>query len=154
MGTDSNAQTGVAEDARPPVENEHLLTARFGFWPSFHDAEIIRARLERRGADAPWLELEIHVVTTAGEVDAKGYFIVKDQALVTLRFCDIVLDELTDWNGQNVLFGLYITRAPPVVGEQYDWRPIGVEFPSSYGCAGKLTCRTIKVVTVAEWVGD
>src|SRR4051812_6473706 len=98
----------MPEEDRPPVQNEDGLTARFGRWPNFHDAEIVRARLERRGPDAPFLELEIYVFEVTRDVDARGHFILKDQALVTLRFCDIELEGLTAWNTQNVLFGLYI----------------------------------------------
>ena len=43
------------------IENGHLLTDRFGRWPSFHDAEVVRARFERAGEDAPFMECDIHL---------------------------------------------------------------------------------------------
>jgi hypothetical protein len=144
----------VTEDEKPRVENEALLTGRFGFWPTFHDAEMVRARLERKGTDAPFLELDIHVFRMGPEVDAKGYFVLKNHTLVTLRFCDIDLAELHSWNAQNVLLELTIRRAQVAEGDDARRRPIAVEMPSSHGCEVKLTCGSIKVIEAKDWTGD
>ena len=51
------------EKSAPPAhfENEEKLIDIFGYWPSFHDAEILRIRLDRAGSDGPSLTADIHV---------------------------------------------------------------------------------------------
>jgi hypothetical protein len=136
------------------IENEHLLTSRFGRWPSFHDAEIVRARFERQGADSPFLECEIHVFEMTNDVDRTGHYVLKHHTLVTIRFCDIGLECFKWWNHQNVLAGLKITPTEPSgPNERGDW-PIQVEMPSSYGCEAQLVCKSIKILSAEEYRED
>lgn len=133
------------------IENAHLLADRFGYWPSFHDAEIVRARFEREGSDAPWLECDIHVFEMTSEVDSGGHYVLTRHTLVTLRFCNIGLEEFKWWNHQNVISSLHI--APNVNQAEYDrqdWT-IEVVIGSSYGCESKLVCTAIKVMKVADF---
>jgi len=37
------------------VKNADVLINIFGYWPSFHDAEVLTMRLDRAGADGPSL---------------------------------------------------------------------------------------------------
>lgn len=129
------------------IENEELLTNRFGRWPSFHDAEIVRAKFERQGDDAPYLECDIHVFEMTPEVDATGHYVLKNHTLVTIRFADIDLEDFTGWNHQNVLWNLVIAS----VEEDSD-RPIQVELPSTYGCYARLKCRSVKVIKAEDFV--
>ena len=69
------------------IENEHLLTDRFGYWPSFHDAEILHVRFERTGPDAPFMECDIHVFEMTSQVGADGHYVLRNHTLATLRFC-------------------------------------------------------------------
>lgn len=132
------------------IENEHLLISRFGCWPSFHDAEIVRARFEREGPGSPSLECDIHVFERTSEVDRSGHHILKNHTLVTFRFCDIGLECFKWWNHQNVLSGLYIGPAGPKgEDDQEDW-PIEVDMPSIFGCHVKLRCRAAGIIRVEE----
>jgi len=133
------------------IENAHLLTKRFGRWPSFHDAEVVSARFERRGEDAPFLECDIHVFETTSDVDANGHYVLKNHTLVSFRFCDIDLDSFRSWNSQNVLSDLQMdaTEQNDQLDEEY--RPIQVEMPSSYGCEASLKCAAIKILKVEEY---
>jgi hypothetical protein len=44
-----------------PIENASLITEYFGFWPSFHDAEVMRVELIRE-APSPKLVLDLNVI--------------------------------------------------------------------------------------------
>jgi hypothetical protein len=133
------------------IQNGQLLTDRFGRWPSFHDAEVVSARFERRGADAPFLECGIHVFEMTGAVNSTGYYVLKNHTLVTLRFCDIILEGFQGWNQQNVLFDLLIGPAQQDGQLGDDNRPIEVEMSSSFGCSAGLTCRAVKVLKVEDF---
>lgn len=132
------------------IENQELLTQRFGRWPSFHDAEVVHVRFERGGFDAPYMECGIHVFETTSEVDARGYYVLRNRTLAILRFCQVELESFKGWNGQNVLFDLKINHAQPGTGSTADLR-IGVELSSSYGCSAFFTCGAVKVVRAEEF---
>lgn len=133
------------------IENEHLLTDRFGRWPSFHDAEIVSARFERSGPDAPFLECDIHVFEMTTEIDEAGFYILKHHTLVTLRFCDIALERFAGWNEQNALWSLDIQPAVSADQSAQDSYSIEVDMPSSYGCEAKLWCRAVKILNARDF---
>ena len=130
------------------IHNKELLSSRFGgHWPSFHDAEIISMRLERAGEDTPYLEVDIHVFEMTKEIDAKGYYVLKNHTRVTFRFCEISLEHLKWFNHQNVLSDLIIQESNRTDKEH----PIEVVMPSSYGCEVKLECERIKIVSATSY---
>ncbi len=131
------------------IDNEQLLTSRFGEWPSFHDAEIVSAQFQRQGTDAPLLECDIHVYQMTKEIDPAGYYVTKNHTLATLRFVDIDLEDFTGWNEQNVISDFTLKNNP----DNGD-RPIQVEIHSSYGCSINLRCRGVKVIRAEEMKQD
>ena len=133
------------------IENAHLLTDRFGRWPSFHDSEVIRACFEREGADAPYMECDIYLFASTGEVDSKGYYILCDHTLATLRFCDIDLAGFEDWNNQNVLFDLKIGELKHDGTDENEGYKFEVELAGVYGCSTYLQCNAVKVIKVEEY---
>jgi hypothetical protein len=80
------------------IENAAALTSVFGKWPSFHDTEILELVLQR--APVPQLVCLVHVFESTSDVDAEGYYGLKNQLLVRLRFTGIHLHDLTDFNHQ------------------------------------------------------
>ena len=65
----------------PTVDGAELLTVRFGYWPSFHDAEVVRVRFERSGEDSPFMECQIHVFEMTEEVDEEGFYVLRHHTL-------------------------------------------------------------------------
>ena len=133
------------------IENERLLTERFGKWPSFHDAEIVRACFERGDSGAALLDCDFYVFEMTKEIDEKGFFVLAKKSLATIRFFDIVLEYFDGWNCQNVLSGLIISDTEAVDPDPFSYRPIEVVFHSSYGCGAKFYCRTITVIKVLDY---
>lgn len=127
-----------------PVLHADRILSAFGYWPSFHDAEVHRLELDRGiRPSLPSLTLTIHAFDTDGTVDEKGYYRIRTSVLVTLRF-DAVEDlELRDFGVQNVLSVL-------VLELQRDGR-IAVELGQCYGVAGVFTCSQLEVCSVARW---
>jgi hypothetical protein len=73
----------------PPVLVLHAdrILSAFGYWPSFHDAEVHRAELDRGiWPSLPSVTLVIHAFDSDGTVDEKGYYRIRTSVLVTLRF--------------------------------------------------------------------
>jgi len=81
------------------IENATALISIFGKWPSFHDAEVLRAVLDRSGPEGPSVETMIHVFEMTSEIDSKsGLYAVKNRMLVTLRFTEISLQQIQGFN--------------------------------------------------------
>jgi|SRR6516162_3781392 hypothetical protein len=74
----------------------------FGYWPNFHDAEVISVHLNRVGPSA----LLVHTWDTKDSVDAQGYFVQQTHVLVSFLLYEISELSLEAFNRQNVLFGL------------------------------------------------
>jgi immunity protein 50 of polymorphic toxin system len=125
------------------IKNEEMLTAIFGRFPSFHDAEIVSIHLERNGEGAPFLEAKIHVFGATNKVDATGSYILGNHTLVTFRFTQIVMVEINEFNGQNVIALLDIVEVEPEKNEGCRFQ---VRFPSLYGCDASFSCREVIVM--------
>ena len=127
-----------------PVSRAELLVEPFGYWPSFHDAEVHRVELDRGdGARAPNAIADNHVFETDGTVDERGYFRNKTSVRVRLRFAAVDDLELYGLGCQNVISELVL--APTLEGR------IRVSLAPCFGLSGTLTCASIEVLDVRSW---
>jgi Immunity protein 50 len=78
----------------------------FGRWPSFHDAEVVSVVLNREGLS----EIRIHAFNMLGEVDERGYYRTTKHAIVSFVFKNIRIMKLVDFNDQNVISGLELSK--------------------------------------------
>ena len=76
----------------------------FGYWPDFHDAEIISLHLNRNGSSS----LRVHTWETTKEVDGKGYYVQTRHVVVGFILENVSGLSLNGFNHQNVIFGLGI----------------------------------------------
>ena len=79
----------------------------FGYWPTFHDAEIIEVSIRREGKSS----LRIHTWRSTSQIDPKSHYINDRHAVVTFGFEQISDLELTNFNHQNVIGGLQIEHS-------------------------------------------
>jgi hypothetical protein len=78
----------------------------FGYWPAFHDAEIIGLHLNRTGFSS----LTVHTWQMTKELDEEGYCVQTKHVVV-----EFILDgasglDLNGFNHQNVLRALRLER--------------------------------------------
>lgn len=129
------------------IENASTVTAIFGGWPSFHDAEI-RSILLKRDPQGPFLECSVHVFQMTSEVDERGYYVNKNHTLVTLRFSGLRLYELKWFNNQNAIDGMEIEPATDGDGQ------FSVYLPSNSGCEASFNCDRISVSAAEPYTGE
>ena len=113
------------------VLNIALITSLFGEWPCFHDAELLRVTLQREKGSAS-LECVIHIFNP--------------HTLVTLRFGDLDLERLVDFNHQNVLYDLKIESSADGATKRFT-----VDMPASNGFDATFLCDTIRIVSVQPY---
>jgi len=82
------------------------LFSWFGYWPSFHDAEIVSLTLNRIGVST----LQVYAYHMTNELDDRGYYVLEKHVHVNFRMEEIFSLELFDFNLQNVIFGLILSR--------------------------------------------
>jgi hypothetical protein len=132
------------------VINGDALTSIFGYWPSFHDAEVVKVRLDRgdeigpRGeATTPTLEADVHVFEMTNEVGPDGSYVLTKHTLATLAFRGIDELDLKWFNHQNVLWELGLKDISDQRLENLNW---AVSFASSFGLEASFKCREVEVV--------
>jgi hypothetical protein len=132
----------------PEVQNAELLTRIFGYWPTFHDAEVLAIFFDREGRDGyygPTLETKIHVFEMTSEIDDQGRYVLRHHTLVTLRFFQVDTFQADGFNHQNVLGELEINALDPSEKENARFR---VCFSTSYGLEMEFHCKAIQVAAV------
>jgi hypothetical protein len=126
------------------------LTSLFGYWPSFHDSEVIEVRLRRDEGDGkPSLTATIHVFEMTREVSATGHFVCRHHVLVTLHFSNVSHLEADGFNHQNALAGLVIEDA--AAPDQYAGT-IRVAMEGAYGFDCEFYCHAAAVVDVVPGI--
>lgn len=129
------------------IPGSELLTSVFGYWPTFHDAEVVRlelVRVEPYGA-GPDLLADVHAFEITNEVDAKGHFVLRHDVLVSFRFRGVDQLRLEDWNNQNAIFGLGIED---IRSRQLDVLKFEVRFDGSFGVQARFLCRSVEIESV------
>jgi hypothetical protein len=125
------------------VTGADRLVERFGAWPSFHDAEVIRIGLDRHGTNGPTGEMLVHTWVMTNALDDRGHYVLEKHTLVRFVFEQIASCEFSDFNHQNVLFGLEVKR------ETVDGAAVYcVTLDSSYGLHGRVVCSRLVVADV------
>lgn len=114
------------------IEGAKELWNWFGYWPDFHDAEVICIHLNREGTSS----LRIHTWERADEVDKDGYFVTAKHMVVEFLMEGITELNLTGFSGQNVIRELAIER----VGSGYR-----VSLDHCYGCGGVIEPSQISI---------
>jgi hypothetical protein len=109
--TKSNLYSGNQKIMSVPIDLSEIsggaeLQEWFGYWPSFHDAEIISLHLNREANSS----LRVHTWEMTKEMDDKGYYVLTKHIVVEFIFEAVSALSLEGFNAQNVIFGLAIEK--------------------------------------------
>lgn len=131
----------------PLIEGESKILSAFGYFPAFHDAEIIGLSLNRNATPElsyPTVSIEftLHGWEMTSEITPTGHYRLSKHHLVRFRFDGVDEVDLRDFNHQNALFELKISEIDPPGAR------LKVEFSSSYGLEGGFTAFSGAVLDV------
>lgn len=127
------------------VTDSAKLVSIFGYWPSFHDAEVWSLTQERTQAGFD-VVMVIHLFQMTREVTQSGHCKLINHTQAKIRFVDCREIQLAHFNHQNVLFELIIART-----EGAAERPLSVSVGASYGLEGEFQCASVIVVDASPW---
>jgi hypothetical protein len=131
------------------IENSNKLIEIFGYWPSFHDAEVIDLHLWRGDIEPeagryvfPVLTVKLHVWELTNAVNTEGFFVSRCHTLSTLRFHNVDEFRMEGFNHQNAILGLYIVQEERAQGPS----PVfAVKFNAAFGMGALFFCSSIEV---------
>lgn len=126
------------------IRNHEAVLEFFGRWPVFHDANVFDYRLD---FDSASLELTLHAWLMTDQVDAKGYFILRNHALVAFRFSGLHDVCMEEFQLDNILYSLEISPC----AEAGSFR---VELESVMDRSGSFSARHGEVVSVVPCAPD
>jgi len=104
----------------------------FGYWPTFHDAEIISLHLNRKGCS----NLHVHTWEMTKETDEKGYYVLVKHVVVEFAIEGVCALDLDGFNHQNVIFGLSIEKT------DLGFR---LTLDECYGLAGSIESQRVSI---------
>ena len=127
------------------LNNYQALLDHFGYWPSFHDANVIS--YAGPTAECQTVDLTLHTWEMTSEVDAKGYYVLRKHALVAFRFAGVHDASLERFDSGNILFGMDITPAG-------DADSIHVELDSVMDMSGDFSATSGEIIYVVPCTSD
>ena len=104
----------------------------FGYWPTFHDAEIIRLSLNRSEPST----VEVYTWKITGQVDKKGYYLLTKHVLVEFLLHDVIELDLSGFSKQNVIAGLDVQKTD---------RGYLLGLSPCYGLAGTIETTSLSI---------
>jgi hypothetical protein len=124
------------------IRNHESVVSFFGLWPSFHDANVVAYEL-RDGK----ITLTLHTWLMTREVDPKGFFVLKNHALVNFRFGDLYNVKMEAFKSENILFTLEIS--PSLEPSSFN-----VELDSVMDMSGSFSARSGEIVSIIPCTAD
>jgi hypothetical protein len=123
----------------PEIPGAADVLAWFGYWPTFHDAEVLSIALNRSGESC----VAIQAWEITPEIDPSGSFVLAKHAVVTFRLTGFPQDEwgitrteIASFNGQNVLSGAVVKK----IQNGYELVLEGI-----HGVDGSIVCERMSV---------
>lgn len=117
----------------PDIPGWPNLIDWFGYSPGFHDAEVESIALNRSPEPSV---IRIHAWHMNDDVDEKGFYRLSHHATACFILNEIVEQNLSGWNHQNVLMGLQVVKH----NEGH-----ALILDGTFGVTGRIAARDISV---------
>ena len=118
----------------PFVGNAEALVDAMGYWPSFHDANVLEAE---RKTDA--FSVTIHLFAMTDEVDSAGYFALEKHHRIEVLMHGVQSSSLPATYAHDCLDSLTFVQT----GEYLE-----VDFASHMGQDGTIVCRSVEIAGI------
>lgn len=129
------------------ILNSEEVKAIYGYWPSFHDAEILSIKFTRGSPTkervaAVSIELNYWETKTINEGTLAFDFVLDKNNVITIEFSDLVDSSVSGFNFQNVIDELLIAKVP---------EGVSAKFISIYGAEVNILCGSVSVLSVRPY---
>lgn len=134
----------------PPISGTEEVLSALGWWPSFHDAEVIHfslsrgARPEEKKSEAQ-LEVQVREYETRNAGTARYELALIKNVLIRFAFTGVEQVQVDDFNFQNVINSLEFRRESEAPESR-----VQVEIESIYGFGATWFCSSARVASVTK----
>ena len=130
------------------IANSERVLEALGYWPTFHDAEVISFLVERAlplrsGYSSARMAVHVRKYESVGEGTAQYAQVLRKSVLIRFAFSTVSELELSDFNHQNVINSITVEQAG---GNGLSSLQVTIE--SIWGFGGTLRCMSASVETV------
>ncbi len=127
------------------IEHADVILNHFGYWPSFHDAEVVSLHFDRNFREGlPRLWIQVYAFEMTDTVKA-GYYQLVKHCLINFEFEGVVESEVDGFNHQNAVYGIEFGIEGSLLTCTID---------PAYGIKGFISARKIKVKNLEKLTGD
>lgn len=102
------------------ITNHELVIQRFGYWPSFHDAEVLKVTFEANPGYRATVTFLLETHEFINELDSRGYYKQVNNCRIELNFTGIHEMHFEDFSHQNIIFGLELKEAGEFIECAFD----------------------------------
>lgn len=127
------------------MRNSGEVESIYGYWPSFHDAEILSIKFARgltneKTASAV-VDLNYWETKAINEGTSAFDYVLDKDHVISIEFSGLIASSVSGFNFQNVIDELLLTKVP---------EGIKAEFISIYGAEINLICNAVAVVGIRK----
>ena len=120
-----------------PVELESIVGAKelfdwFGYWPDFHDAEVVKLRLDPAAPSS----LVVHTWEMTNRVNAQGHYALTKHAVVEFVMQGLSKVDLVDLWEHSILLDLGVDKT------EAGFR---LSFSAAYGLSGTIEAQGLSL---------
>jgi hypothetical protein len=118
------------------IGNANLVIDHFGYWPSFHNAEVISICYKRNFQESnPIVEIRIYAFEMTDKLKGRHYELIK-HCIIEFELIGVYANSMDGFNHQNALSGIDFDR-------EGEW--LICELHSAYGVDAEFSCKRILV---------
>lgn len=93
------------------ITNATLVTDHFGYWPTFHDAEIMFVTLSRSlDISSSSILVKVYAFETTSKVTEDGYYETIKHCIIDFEFTELAKNEIDGFNHQNAVLNIEFGR--------------------------------------------
>ena len=127
------------------IKGSEIVEKLFGYWPTFHDAEIHSFLFERdKQAKNSNAILKLNYWQTKQEYSDEIHYeyVMNKNSIITFKFSGLIESNLSGFNHQNVIDELKFTEQD---------NNILVEYESIFGSGGSLICENAEIINIEAY---
>ena len=129
---------------RALVKNSSQVESIYGYWPSFHDAEILNIRFDRglsanEKVASAIVDLNYWETKAINEGTSALDYVLDKNNIIAIEFSGLVTSLVSGFSFQNVIDELLLTEIE---------EGIKAEFVSIHGAEVKFVCKAVAVLGV------
>ena len=97
------------EPSYKQIINFESVFEHFGYWPDFHDSEVLEFCFNRSSANGDvgyQVSFDVHVFEMTNEISIENTYVLKKHCVISFEFYNVEILNFNGFNHQNALYGI------------------------------------------------